>query len=62
METKVWWKSKTIWLGIIEVLLGVLGAVATFLQLGVYTPEAYVILTIGIVTIILRKVTEVPIQ
>jgi len=49
-------------LGIIEVLLGVLGAVATFLQLGVYTPEAYVILTIGIVTIILRKVTEVPIQ
>jgi hypothetical protein len=61
MEPKLWYQSKTIWAGIIEILIGVLGLLATFLNVGAYSPEAWVLLVVGVLTIILRKMTEAPI-
>jgi len=54
---KSWLSSKTVWVGIIEILIGVLGLVATFLGVGIYTPEAFVLLGVGILTIVLRFMT-----
>ena len=53
--------SKTIWVGVIEILIGVLGLLATWLNAGVYTPEAIVLLIVGILTIVLRFLTSQPI-
>lgn len=61
MDPKAWYASKTIWVGVIEVVIGVLGLVAPFLGGKVYTPEAFVLLGVGVLTILLRKLTEVPI-
>jgi hypothetical protein len=60
MEPKIWYKSKTLWVGVVEILIGVLGLVATFLGAGVFTPEAYVLLVVGALTILLRKLTDTP--
>ena len=54
---KSWLSSKTVWVGIIEILIGVLGLVGTFLGVGIYTPEAFVLLGVGILTIVLRFMT-----
>jgi len=54
---KSWLSSKTVWIGIVEILIGVLGLVATFLGVGIYTPEAFVLLGVGILTIVLRFMT-----
>jgi hypothetical protein len=59
--SKPWYQSKTIWAGVIEIVIGVLGLLATFLSVGQYTPEAIVLLAVGVLTIVLRKITEVPI-
>jgi len=61
MEPKLWWKSKVMWVGLIEVLIGVLGLVAPFLGGKIYTPEAFVLLGVGVLTIVLRKLTDTPI-
>ena len=58
---KAWYASKTVWAGIIEVLIGALGLVATFLAAGNYTPEAIVLLVVGVLTIVLRLITSQPI-
>ncbi len=58
---KEWYKSRTVWAGILEILIGVLGLVATFVGYGVYTPEAIILLVIGALTIVLRKITIMPI-
>ena len=55
---KAWYQSKTIWVGVLEILIGVLGLVATFVGKGVYTPEAVVFLVVGVLTIVLRRLTE----
>lgn len=60
--SKAWYESRTIWIGAVEILIGVLGIVATFLQFGEFTPSSYVLLAVGILTIILRKLTEIPIR
>ena len=61
MEPKLWYQSKTMWIGLLEVVIGVLGLVAPFLGGKVYTPEAFVLLGIGVLTVILRKFTDQPI-
>ena len=61
MDGKLWYESKTMWTGIIEILIGILGLVATFLRIGIYTPEVYVLLVVGILTVLLRKFTDTPI-
>jgi len=55
---KSWYTSKTVWVGIIYILIGVLGIVAEFLNKGDYTPAAFVLLGIGILTVILRFMTK----
>lgn len=61
IEGKLWYQSRTMWVGVVEFLIGALGIVATFLHLGIYTPESIVLLVVGFLTILLRKLTEVPI-
>jgi hypothetical protein len=56
--TKAWYQSKTIWAGIIEVVIGVLGLLATFLAAGQFTAPAVTILIAGVLTIVLRKLTD----
>lgn len=51
---KSWYQSKLVWLGVIQTLIGSLGLVATYLADGVYTPEKFVLLASGILTVILR--------
>ena len=52
METKKIWKSKTIWLGIIEIAIGILSYLQGELQSGVQLTAA------GVLTVILRVVTN----
>ena len=62
MEPKLWYQSKTMWVGLLEVLIGVLGLVAPFLGGKIYTPEAFVLLGVGVLTIVLRQLTDKPIS
>ena len=52
METKKIWKSKTIWLGIIEIAIGILSYLQGELQGGVQLTAA------GVLTVLLRLVTK----
>ena len=54
---KSWLSSKTVWVGILEIFIGALGLLATFLQAGDYTPASIAFLSAGILTIILRFMT-----
>jgi hypothetical protein len=58
---KPFYASKIFWLGVIEILIGILGHVATFLQAGEYSTAAWLSLTAGALTIILRFLTKEPI-
>lgn len=62
MDAKKFYVSKLFWLGVIQVVIGGLGLVAPFLEAGVYTPAAYVALASGVLTIVLRFVTDQPIE
>lgn len=57
---KPWFKSKTVWAGIIEMLIGSLGIIATFLEAGDFTLPSIVLLIVGILKIVLRYVTDTP--
>ena len=54
---KSWITSKTVWVGIIEIAIGVLGLGAEFLNKGDYTPAGYIFLVTGILTIVMRFLT-----
>ena len=54
---KAWYTSKTVWVGIIEIAIGVLGIGAEFLNKGDYSPASFVVLGIGILTVVLRFMT-----
>ena len=51
---KNWWESKLVWLGVIQALIGILGLVAQFLELGDFTAGAVVALVAGILTVVFR--------
>ena len=55
---KDWWKSKTIWIGILEILSAVGLAVADFLQVGDFTAPAIVLFFTGVLMIVLRFLTD----
>ena len=61
-EMKQWYESKTIWVGIMEIGIALGGLVATFLDAGDYTYPALVLLFVGILKVLLRFVTEQPIE
>ena len=54
METKQWFYSKIVWLGIIQTLVAVLQLVAEFLNKGDFQPSGLVLLVAGILTIVMR--------
>jgi len=55
-------KSKTMWIGAIEVLIGTLGLLETLFASGEYTAASITAVIAGIATIILRKLTKEPIK
>jgi len=55
---KDWYKSKTIWIGILEILSAIGLAVADFLQVGDFTAPAIVLLFTGVLMIGLRFLTD----
>jgi len=54
MESKKWYQSKLVWLGILQTLIGSLGLVAELLQKAVIQPFDLVFLFSGILTIVIR--------
>lgn len=51
---KKWYKSKTVWLGVITTLIGVLGLVSDLLGKATITPQDVVLLFSGVLGVILR--------
>ena len=58
---KRWYKSKTVWLGILSILIAVLEFIATFLASGDFSPTAIVLGVSGLLGIVLRFLTSEPI-
>jgi hypothetical protein len=54
VETKPWYWSSFVWLGVVETVIGALELVATYLENGDFTPTALVLLVAGIFTVIRR--------
>ena len=61
MTGKLWYESKTLWVGVLQIAIAVGMALAEFLNSGVYSPEAIVLFVVGIMTIVMRYLTEEPI-
>jgi len=55
---KFWYKSKTVWIGILEITIAILGAVATFIEVGNYTEPACILFASGVLMILLRYMTD----
>ena len=55
---KMWFASKTIWIGILQILISVLGAVATFLEAGDFTTPSCILFITGVLMILLRYITN----
>lgn len=51
---KPWYLSKLTWLGVITTLIGVLELIAQWLQAGAFQAQDFVLLAVGILTVILR--------
>lgn len=51
---KNWYESKTVWLGVIATTIGALQLVAQFLASGTFTPEAFTLLVVGVLGVVLR--------
>ena len=60
IEKKKWYKSWTVWVGILQIVAAALLLLADFLGKAVFTPEAWVLLAAGIIQIILRMKTTQP--
>jgi uncharacterized membrane protein len=58
---KPWYTSKTVWAGILEILAAIGLVVADFLQAGDFTAPAFVLLGVGVLTIVMRFLTNAPI-
>lgn len=56
MEIK-WYQSKLVWLGVIQVVIGVLALLPAFIEGGVYNAEAIIPLITGALTIVLRVIS-----
>ncbi len=60
METKKWWTSKTIWVGVVSILTAALLLAAQSPSLEAYAE--WFLLVQGILTIILRVITTTSIE
>lgn len=61
-EPKKFYISKTVIVGTIEILIGVLMIVADFLKAGEFTAPAIVLLVVGALQIWLRFLTKAPLS
>lgn len=52
MDTKKWYQSKLVWLGIIESLSGLFALLSEYLAKGNYSPSGLMLLGVGICSII----------
>lgn len=59
---KQWWKSKTVWLGILTVALGILDVLYAWLVAGDFSTSGVVLLVSGAMGVILRFLTTQPIE
>jgi uncharacterized membrane protein YbaN (DUF454 family) len=60
--TKKWYTSKTIWLGIVAIAIGILEVVYSWLETASFTVADFIVLAIGILTVVLRFLTSTPIR
>ena len=61
MDPKPFYKSKLFWLGALQIFVGAAALVGPFLEAAVFTPAGFVALASGVVTIVLRFLTDQPI-
>lgn len=54
METKKWYLSKTVWFNVLTFLGSAGLLVADFLGAGMFAPQAFALLGVGLVNIVLR--------
>jgi len=60
-NAKPWYQSRTVWIGILEIGIGVAGLVADQLTSGQdWTPVSIMAIIGGSLTIVLRVITEKP--
>ena len=62
MSTTKWYLSKTLIVGALEVVIGVCGLLIPFFQTSSFTPASITALVAGVLTIVLRLVTNDPIS
>lgn len=54
VDDKLWYKSKLVWLGIFQVVIGALASLTALLQKEVITPADISFFVMGVMTIVLR--------
>lgn len=54
LQFKNFWESKIFWIGILSSLIAIGNLVAEFLQVGVFSADSFVLLFVGVLTIVLR--------
>lgn len=59
---KQWWKSKTVWLGILTVLIGILEVLYAWLIAGDFSTSGVVLFISGAMGVVLRFLTTQPIE
>lgn len=57
---KEWYLSRTIWIGVLEILIGCVGLVADFAAIGDYSTASSVLLFSGVLKVVLRYMTTKP--
>lgn len=62
METKKWYQSKTILVGLAETIIGINVVVTEYLTTGNFNPIGVSILIGGILQVFLRTITKLPIE
>lgn len=62
MNGKQWYQSKTIWIGVLSFLIGLTGLLVPFFKEAVFTAASITALVEGALMIVLRLVTNQPIN
>ena len=61
-KAKKWYASKSIWLGLISIAIGILGFVQPWIEAGDFTLPSIILLVIGVLQLIARYLTDSPIK
>lgn len=54
LEFKNFWESKIFWVGMLSSLIAIGNLVAEFLQAEIFSADSFVLLFVGVMTIVLR--------